>query len=167
MRDEHRPEAEACRRAEQPPHEYEHQHQRDTGDDVGVYHGDIRHGVHRCAQVLIAHTVDADSGGGAHDGGDYGCAEREDKRIPDCTERLRVLHKLAVPVEGEAGENGKAFGLVEREEQQYRYRREQENHNEGGVHLGHFFHASHLLSQCASACRQSAASAPCPQAGLS
>ena len=82
----------------------------DTGDDVGVYHGDIRHGVHRRLQVLVAHTVDADSGGGAHDGGDHRSAEREDKRIPDGTERLRVLHKLTVPIEGEAGQDGKALG---------------------------------------------------------
>ena len=44
MRDQHRTESQALRRTELCRNKYKQQHHRDTGNDIGIHHRDIRHG---------------------------------------------------------------------------------------------------------------------------
>ena len=147
MSDEHGGKIQARRRAEKAADEHEHQHERDTGDDIGVHHGDVRHGVHRSAKRAIAQLVYPDCGSGAHDGGDKGSGGREDKGVAHGTEGLRIAEELTVPVEREAGEHGKALRLVEGEHEQDRDRREEEDHNDRGIYLCGRFHFAPLLTR--------------------
>ena len=140
VRDQHRPEAQTGGGAEEAADKDEHEHQRDAGDDIRIDHRDVGHGVHQRAQIPAAQLVDADRGGGAHDRGDQGSAHGEEQRVAHGAERVRVTEQLAVPVKREAGENRKALGLVEGEDQQDRDGREEEEHHERGIEAGERFH---------------------------
>ena len=140
MGDQQRPEAEAGGGAEKPAHEHEHQHQGNAGDDLRVNHGDVGDGVHHGVEIAVSQLVDAHGGGGAHDGGNSGGADRQHQGVLHGVQRLRIPEQLPVPVQGEAGEHGKALGLVEGEHQQDDNGSKKENHDQGRKDLGGRFH---------------------------
>ena len=113
MRNQHGPEVQTGRRTEQSPDKHEHQHQGDTSDDIRVDHRNICYGIHGCAHCLVPKPVNAHRCRRTHDGGNDGSRKRQDQRITDSPQSLRIPEEFPVPVEAAAGKYTQAFRFVE------------------------------------------------------
>ena len=67
MCNEHGRKIQTCRRTEQSPDENKHQHERNTRDDIGINHRDVRYRIIGCTNILAAEPVNPDCGCGPHD----------------------------------------------------------------------------------------------------
>ena len=80
---------------------HKQQAQADARDDIGVHHGDIIDGQQAVAG-LAAHTVKADGGKSAGDGGDDCSQQGHQQRDIHAVHDETILEQLRVPVEGKA-----------------------------------------------------------------
>ena len=125
----------------------EEQAQRNTGDNIGVHHGDV---VHRQQGIAgaSAHAVQADGGKGAGDGGDHGGQQGNQQRGIHAFHDNAVLEQLFVPVQREALPDHAALTGVEGEDDQKKdggvQEQEHQSHKQasGGVILFHSIIAS-------------------------
>ena len=96
---------------------HKEQAEGDAGDDLRVDHGDVIHRHQRSAPAL-SHVVEADGGKGARDGGDDGCQDRDSQGGIQGVQDHLIVEQLVIPIQGEAGPYGAAFGVVEGKDNQ-------------------------------------------------
>ena len=104
--------------AQHIPREYEQQHQAHAGDDVGIGHGDVVDG-HKQVPGPPLHGVEADSRRRAQDRGNQRRQHRHREGGAESAEDLLVLEQLLIPMQGEAGPDRAALGVVEGEDDQH------------------------------------------------
>ena len=112
MRDEKRPEAEHRVGLQNRPREREQQRQRNTGYDIRVCHGDVRHGHDGRAEPAL-HAVDADGGHRANNGRDERSKQRDDDRVAQQRQECAVTEQISVLPEREALEAGNVGAGIE------------------------------------------------------
>ena len=112
VRNEKRPESEHGVGLQDRPREREQQRQRDTGDDIRVRHGDVRHGHDGRAEPAL-HAVDADGGHRADDGRNERCQQRDDHGVAQQRQECAVTEQIGVLPEREALEAGDVGAGIE------------------------------------------------------
>ena len=112
VRNEKRPESEHGVGLQDRPREREQQRQRNTGYDIRVCHGDIRHG-HNGGTKLPLHAVDTDSSHRANNGRDERSKQRDDDRVAQQRQECAVTEQISVLPEREALEAGDVGAGIE------------------------------------------------------
>ena len=112
-------------------HKDKQQAQRNTGDDVGVGHGDIGHAhdhfAHFGFQAVDAHRCHSAQANG------NSCGQKRDQhRVAQKSQKLFIPEKLCVLAEGKAFKLGDVFSCIERCHDQHRHGNIQENKDQDG-----------------------------------
>ena len=120
-------------------HEDEQQRQADTGDDIGVGHGDVGQ-IHDHLAHLGLQTVDAHGGQGAQNRGNEAGQNGNQQRVTQQTQQMPVLEQAHILLQGEAFKFRDVLAGVEGCDDQHRHGHIQENEDQNGQYTVEFLH---------------------------
>ncbi len=111
------------------------QHQRDTGNDLCIQHGDVGNS-HENGTPALFHVVHGQAGTQPDERGNEGRQKSNDHCIPKGQKNLFILEKLCIPLCGKAAPAGTALGLVKGKDHQSQDGRIQKHKNKNQIDVG-------------------------------
>ena len=114
------------------------QHERNTGNDLGVEHRQVNDTHHHLAGTTV-NVIQGNCSKGSKDRGDDGCQKADGKCCAKCRENLLIREQLFIPPKGESSPARSRFAVIEGIQNQEENGRIQKEHDETDIYFSQLF----------------------------